>query len=159
MKRGDEGAQQPGDVQRVETRAALLEALQSFASRGIASATLARHEAGDLIKFYGVAGSPFFRFLYPTRGGAVGKFGLERYNGSPRGIAFHHDALRCAAERAARVAGISVYGGDAVVRPDGTFCLIDFNDFPSFSAFRDEAAAAIVQHLLSLRVTPTHFTR
>ena len=48
-----------------------------------------------------------------------------------------------AAARLARLVGIQVYGGDAVLLSDGTFAIIDFNDWPSFSSCREEAAAAI----------------
>ena len=32
---------------------------------------------------------------------------------------------------------------EAIVRADGSFCVIDFNDWPSFSRCREEAAEAI----------------
>ena len=47
------------------------------------------------------------------------------------------------AERLAAVIGLDVYGGDCIVRSDGTFAIIDFNDWPSFSRCREEAAKAI----------------
>ena len=53
--------------------------------------------------------------------------------------------MRLAAERASRVAGVDVYGVDCIVRADGSVCLIDFNDWPSFSRCRDEAAQAIAK--------------
>lgn len=48
------------------------------------------------------------------------------------------------AEKAGAVV-VDVYGGDCIVRPDGTFCVIDFNDWPSFSRCRGEAAEAIAR--------------
>ena len=47
-------------------------------------------------------------------------------------------------QRLAAAVGVDVYGGDAIIRADGSFCLIDFNDWPSFSRCRDAAADAIV---------------
>ena len=40
-------------------------------------------------------------------------------------------------------ADVAIYGGDCIVRDDGSFALIDFNDWPSFARCREEAAAAI----------------
>ena len=57
---------------------------------------------------------------------------------------FSVDDLHQTVERLAAAVGIDVYGGDVIVRQDGTFCIIDFNDWPSFSRCRDEAAEAIV---------------
>lgn len=59
-------------------------------------------------------------------------------------------AMHTAATQVARQSEFSIYGGDAILREDGTFVFIDFNDFPSFSACLPEASAAIVQHSLSL---------
>ena len=46
-------------------------------------------------------------------------------------------------ERLAQLVGIEVYGGDAIIDSEGRFYIIDFNDWPSFSRCRDEAAEAI----------------
>ena len=48
-------------------------------------------------------------------------------------------------ERLAAATGVSIYGGDAIVRADGSFCLIDFNDWPSFSRCREEAADVVTE--------------
>ena len=47
-------------------------------------------------------------------------------------------------------AGLDVYGGDCIVREDGTFCIIDLNDWPSFSRCREEAAKAIAGKVCKL---------
>lgn len=78
---------------------------------------LTAHVEGTLVKFYGVAD----RFF------------------SPQG----YPQVAEAAARLACLVGIQVYGGDAVLLSDGTFAIIDFNDWPSFSSCREEAAAAI----------------
>ena len=84
----------------------------------------------------------FFRFFYPGDDGQW-KFGDERRNGRPCHYRFSAPGLRAMAERAASIAGTDVYGGDCIVRADGSVCIIDFNDWPSFSRCRDEAAEAI----------------
>ena len=40
-----------------------------------------------------------------------------------------------------------LYGGDAVVSSEGDIRIIDFNDWPSFSACRDDAAKAIAARI------------
>lgn len=55
------------------------------------------------------------------------------------------DNLRHEAERLAAIIGIDVYGGDCIVCADGTFAIIDFNDWPSFSPCVEEAAEHIAE--------------
>jgi hypothetical protein len=43
----------------------------------------------------------------------------------------------------AAAVGLQVYGGDCIVTVDGAWYMIDFNDWPSFSRCREEAAEAI----------------
>ena len=74
---------------------------------------------GKEVKFYGVRG----RYFYPK--------GMNE--------------LRHEAERLADIIGIDVYGGDGIVRDDGTFAIIDFNDWPSFSPCVEEAAEHIAE--------------
>ena len=77
------------------------------------------------------------------------KFGLERHNGEPHHYAYNAEALQQAANVAARALGLTIYGGDAIVSPDGHFYIIDFNDWPSFAACRKEAAKAIAERIES----------
>ncbi|MFS6554926.1 hypothetical protein VPJ68_05445, partial [Parabacteroides distasonis] len=44
-----------------------------------------------------------------------------------------------------------MYGGDAIVTADGNFVIIDFNDWPSFSRCRDEAAEAIAEYVKKMK--------
>ena len=149
LKRGDACAQERGDVVLLHDEAGVRAALQAFARRGIGSAVGLQHVPGDLVKFYGVEGTDFFYYYYPTAGGHFSKFGLERANGAPGGYVFDVAALKRTADRAARLSGLTVYGGDCIVRPAGDFCLIDFNDWPSFSLCKNEAAAAIARKLFN----------
>ena len=148
LKRGDACAQTAGDVRFIATQEDLEAALADFSARGVASALLSQHVEGDLVKFYGVEGALFFHVYYPTDGPSFSKFGLERHNGRPVHTPFSRTALNDAADEAARLSGFTVYGGDAVVRPDGSFLIIDFNDWPSFSRCRDDAAEAIAGQLV-----------
>ena len=45
----------------------------------------------------------------------------------------------------AAAVGLQIYGGDMIVTNDGSLYMIDFNDWPSFSRCREEAAEAIAR--------------
>ena len=66
-------------------------------------------------------------------------------NGAARHYPFDAEALHKEVAMVARYMNIQVYGGDAIVREDGSFCIIDFNDWPSFSRCANEAAEAIAK--------------
>jgi D-alanine-D-alanine ligase-like ATP-grasp enzyme len=55
------------------------------------------------------------------------------------------DAFFCAA----KALELEVFGGDAVVAPDGSLYIIDINAWPSFALFREEASSAIARHILT----------
>lgn len=114
--------------------------LSTFHERGINEVICTQHIDGDLIKFYGVK-ETFFHWYYPAP--ENGKFGLEKINGRAKQHSFNCEQLKETANEAARAIGIDIYGGDAIVTPNGDFYIIDLNDFPSFSSCREEAAKAI----------------
>ena len=146
LKRGDAAAQDKSDVQYAANPTELNEKIAAFQQRGITTYTVSAHVPGDLVKFYGVAGTDFFRYYYPTDDGDT-KFNDELRNGTARHYPFVVEALQADAEKLAQTVGISVYGGDCIIREDDSYCVIDFNDWPSFSRCRDEAAAAIAKLL------------
>ena len=142
LKRGDAAAQSKSDVQYAANQTELNAKIAAFKERGITSYTVSAHVPGDLVKFYGVAGTDFFRYYYPTDDGDT-KFDDEQRNGTARHYPFVVEALQADANKLAQAVGISVYGGDCIIREDGSYCVIDFNDWPSFSRCRQDAAAAI----------------
>lgn len=142
LKRGDGAAQQKEDVVFAVDEAERDRRLEDFMSRGIRDVVTTAHVRGDLVKFYGVAGTPFFRCYYPTDDGGS-KFGDECRNGKAMHYDFSRRLLMENATRLAGLLGLEVYGGDCIVRQDGTFAIIDFNDWPSFSRCRNDAAKAI----------------
>ena len=150
LKRGDQTAQSHGDVVFCENREALASALEAFRSRGITDYIVQPHVKGDLVKFYGVSPmaigndreEDFFRTFYPSDDGQS-KFGDEKINGKAHHYTFDADALRSTAARVAAITGVAVFGGDSIIKEDGSFVIIDFNDWPSFSRCRDDAANAI----------------
>lgn len=145
IKRGDGAAQSKVDVCFCEDATALAKAKEAFRLRGIEDMVVQAHVPGDLVKFYGVEGTGFFRVYYPGDDGQT-KFGDEARNGRPQHFAFSEAALKAEADRLAKAVCTPIYGGDAIIRENGSFVLIDFNDWPSFSRCRDDAAAAI-RHL------------
>lgn len=144
VKRADEPSQTALDVQYAGSREQADRIVAHMRARGVGRTVVEAHVAGDVVKFYGVAGTGFFRCYYPADDGQT-KFGDELRFGPPRHHAFCLGLMRQTAARAARLARLAIYGGDCVVRADGTFVLIDLNDFPSFSRCRDEAAEAIAR--------------
>jgi glutathione synthase/RimK-type ligase-like ATP-grasp enzyme len=103
------------------------------------------HKPGDLIKFYGVEGTDFFFWNYASKGHS--KFGLEKVNGKEKGYPVPADRIKFYADMTAKRLEAPIYGGDAIIDEEGNFWLIDFNDFPSFSSCRDEAAVAIAKRI------------
>ena len=142
IKRGDVAAQSKGDVQFAATKSELEQKRAEFAQRGISKYTISAHVPGDLIKFYGVAGTGFFRYYYPTDDGES-KFGDEQRNGAARHYPFDAAELQHSVNTLAEAVGVKVYGGDCIVDAEGYYYVIDFNDWPSFSRCREEAATAI----------------
>ena len=132
LKRGDVHASVTADVQWVDSRERLEAGLNDFVHRGIGLAALQAHRAGDEIKFYGVAGSAFFHWLY---------------SGTARKHPFDTARLQELGNQAAAVAGLDVFGGDVIVSPEGELTLIDLNDWPSFAPCRERASYAIAEHI------------
>lgn len=142
VKRADFHAIHREDVTLVRNRSELADVIAEYAVRDISRVVINEHLKGDLIKFYGVAGSDFFHWFYPYESNHS-KFGHEAINGKPTGIHFSLDALKAICSAAASALGITVYGGDCIVAADGTVRVIDFNDWPSFAPCREEASRAI----------------
>lgn len=135
------------DVCFVRTPTELIVALQALSARKVGSFVACQHCEGMLVKFYGVLGSDFFQCFVQEPNTSFSKFGLER-NNQQLSLSFSADALRLKAESIAAHSGIFIYGGDAIVTPEGDIKLIDFNDWPSFAPCVCEAAQAIVNLFL-----------
>ena len=93
-----------------------------------------RHEDGDLIKFYGVGPGQWFTWFYHDPSTA-------------RRLPFEIEDLAQQAELAAAAVKVEVFGGDAIVTPDGKIFIIDINSWPSFARVRSEAAVQIARRL------------
>lgn len=147
IKRGDFHAMHKEDVSYCRHIEEAQDMLQEYWLRGIKRAVINRHLEGDLIKFYGVSGQPFFYWFYPFDMGHS-KYGYEAVNGKSQGIPFSEEYLREICQKASETLEVKIYGGDCIVAPDGSIRIIDFNDWPSFAPCRKEAAPYIAKCLI-----------
>ena len=149
IKRGDFHAMHQEDVSYVRHPEEAQEVLQEYFLRGIKRAVINVHLTGDLVKFYGVRGTPFFFWFYPFDEGHS-KYGHEAINGKSKGIKFNLKEMKNICQRAAEELNVVIYGGDCIVSPEGEMRIIDFNDWPSFAPCRNEAAPHIAKAVISL---------
>ncbi|MDD5656329.1 MAG: hypothetical protein PHF00_03640 [Elusimicrobia bacterium] len=107
---------------------------QDFAAREIASLVLQQHVDGDLVKFYGVGPGRWFTYFYHDPSTA-------------RKFPFDIDILAAMASAGAAALKLEIFGGDAIITPQGRIYLIDMNSWPSFARVRGEAAIQIAWQL------------
>lgn len=134
IKRGDVHAIHREDVSLVYGDEELNFILKEFAHRGITEAILQEHIPGDVIKFYVVRGTDFFRWYY-----------LNENNNYQFDVSY----LKELSEKSAELLNLIIYGGDAIVSENGSITIIDINDWPSFANFRDEASRYIAKRIYS----------
>lgn len=144
VKRGDFHSIHKEDVTYVTNASDIKYILKEFAWREILQAVINEHLEGNLVKFYGVADTDFFYSFYPFDV-KHSKFGYEEKNGNDERYPFSKDHLKEVCARAATIMGVKVYGGDCIIAKDGSFKIIDFNDWPSFAPCRDVAAFHIAE--------------
>ena len=147
IKRGDFHAIHKEDVTFTYTKKEAKEILREYALREIPDAVISEHLMGDLVKFYGVYGTDFFFWFYPYDNNHHKYSEYESINGKSLYFAFDENKLKSIANESANVLGIDVYGGDAIVGADGSFHIIDLNDWPSFAPCREEAAGFIANRI------------
>lgn len=147
IKRGDFHAIHKEDVTFATSVEEAQCILSEYALRGITEAVLSEHLVGDLLKFYAVRGTGFFHWFYPYEHNHHKYANYESINGATLHYPFNIEDLKRGADRAASVLGVHIYGGDAIVSSDGTFHIIDLNDWPSFAPCRKEASRAIAHFL------------
>ena len=146
VKRADAAAQSKEDVCFCHDWAEVEKIRSTFMQRGITDIVTQAHVKGDVVKFYGVEGTDFFRYYY-SGDDTETKFGDEVRNGKPQYYPFSSSDLQTDAEKLACLLQTPIYGGDAIIQEDGSYVIIDFNDFPSFSKCRKEAAKAIFERV------------
>ena len=146
VKRADTAAQSKEDVCFCHDWSEVEKIKSTFMQRGITDVVTQAHVKGDVVKFYGVEGTGFFRYYY-SGDDTETKFGDEERNGKPQYYSFSSSNLQADAEKLACLLQTPIYGGDAIIQEDGSYVIIDFNDFPSFSKCRKEAAKAIFERV------------
>lgn len=140
IKRADCFAMHKEDVTYVRHTEEAQEILQEFFLRGIKRAVINRHLPGELVKFYGVAGTPFFFWFYPREDNPRSTADIPASH-----AAFDVDSLKNICARSAEVLDVKIYGGDCIVGDDGSLAIIDFKDWPSFAPCRNEGATQIAR--------------
>ena len=131
VKRGFGCRESADDVQYAPDYATAVQVRDQMLARGVAAVDMRAHVVGDWLKFYGVAGIGFFYAYYPD-GNAKNKLDEDKLENMIQWALGGID-------------GLQVYGGDCIVREDGTPVLLDLNDWPSFSPCRKKAADAIAE--------------
>lgn len=149
VKRGDEHTRHREDVTYARHPQEAQEIIQEFFLRGIHRAVINRHLKGDLVKFYGVASTPFFFWFYPFDE-HHSKYGAEAINGAAQHHDFDLEHLKSICNKASDALDVKIYGGDCIIAEDGSISIIDFNDWPSFAPCRQEAAPVIARMVMNL---------
>lgn len=140
IKRADFHVQHKEDVSYVRTPEEAQELVQEYFLRGISRAAIQRHIDGELIQFYAVAGTPFFFWFFPMH---------PSQKMTPETRDQYEEPLKRMTSRAAQELGLTVYGGECILTPEGKISIIDFNDWPSFAACRPQASVAIAKAVLA----------
>ena len=114
-----------GDTAEIKTEDDLAVALQTFREKDVKDVLVQEYVDGKHVKFYGVGE----------------KIYLPGYEGEST------EDMKRYASKTARLIGLDIYGGD-IMHANGVAYVIDMNDWPSFSAIREQAAMDIAEHIL-----------
>ncbi|MDE5843962.1 MAG: hypothetical protein K2H44_01065 [Muribaculaceae bacterium] len=144
IKRGDFHSIHNEDVTFAGDAAAAQELLQEYFLRGIERAVINQHIEGELIKFYGILDGEFFNWHYIFKDNTS-----ESTISSKSEVKLDIEKLKEICDNAASVLDVKIYGGECVVSPTGEITIIDFNDWPSFSTCRSDAALQITRFVMS----------
>lgn len=146
LKKCDGCTEYSYDTAFCPTKKELEQAVRKMKDAGYQHWMVQAHQVGDLVKFYGVEGTDFFHWQYASQGHS--KFELEKINGKEKGYPFEATHIKEYADQLAKRLNVPIYGGDVIIDENGGLWFIDFNDFPSFSSCREEAAKAIANRVL-----------
>jgi glutathione synthase/RimK-type ligase-like ATP-grasp enzyme len=130
IKRGDAHAVHTEDVVLVYNKNEAIGIISEFQRRDIKQAVLQENLIGDTVKFYAIRDMNFFHWYH--------------LNGTYH-TKFDETKLKKLAFKSAEILGLYVFGGDAVISPDGDITIIDINDWPSFAPVREEACKLIAK--------------
>jgi glutathione synthase/RimK-type ligase-like ATP-grasp enzyme len=122
-------AREAEDILKVNAAEGLVPALAMFAERGVGRVLFQEHIEGEAIRFCGVGRERFW---------------FWRSVATRRHLPYA-DALAALGRDASARLGLEIYGGDAVVTPEGEIFLIGLNDWPSFTGCHADASDAIAE--------------
>ena len=155
LKLPDESVTDKDDIIYAGTPAEYREALTRYHSRAITEVLVCEHLEGDLLKFYAVSGDRYLYTLYPKQSG-YSKFGYEANNSDVKFYPYKTERLKEICNIMSHETGITVFGGDCIITPDGKINIIDLNDWPSFSPCAEEASEAIAAAVAETIETTQH---
>jgi len=133
VKRSDAHAVQKEDVVYSDNKMKVEYILKEFRNRGFKNCVIQNHVRGNTVKFYSVYGSDFF-YYYTTD---------LKYC-----INFDEELLKNIAAKAAKVLGLEVFGGDAIITEESEIFIVDMNDWPSFAPVREKASKEIAKLII-----------
>lgn len=130
------------DVTWVETPLEADTRVMELAAQLVPDIVVTKHIEGDLLKVYAVA--PDFVYAFYPQEMNYTKFGTaEQHNSGLAHIPYSVAELHAIARGIGQTFGIEIFGFDVIVEPSGRIVVIDVNDWPSFSAYREKAATSI----------------
>ncbi len=144
VKRGDTHSYIVDDVRFVTSADECVAVLGNLHSRGVRRAVLSPHIHGRVVKFYGVTKVDFFHWRMVSLE-KESKFGLESYNDNHIVPSFDQEHFKEICFNSAKVLGVEVFGGDAIISERGKITLVDLNDWPSFSGCVQDAGLGIAK--------------
>jgi len=137
-----EGGTRHDDVIWVETPLQADARILELVEQRVPDIVVTKHVCGDLLKVYAVA--PDFVYAFYPQEMNYTKFGTaEQHNSTLAHIPYNKEELESIAWGISHTFGIDIFGFDVIVEPGGRIVVIDVNDWPSFSAYREKAASAI----------------
>ncbi|MCX5783546.1 MAG: hypothetical protein NTW04_03790 [Elusimicrobia bacterium] len=139
LKRGDVHNTCDHDVVFISNWADSAKVREDFQSREITTVAVQENIPGDVIKFYGVGPFKWFDWFYHRPDTA------QRH-------AFNVETLENYAGQVAHAVGLEIYGGDAIITPQGKIYIIDINSWPSFARVRNEVKQHIAKHVFERAV-------
>ncbi len=148
LKRADSYTLCEEDLVYADTLPVYRAALKRFCERGISELIASEHHEGNIVKFYGVGQAGFFYSCH-SRPRKDPKLPYSFSGSLSPSSGYDELALRELAFKVAGTMKLLVWGGDAIVKRDGSILLLDMNDFPSFRPCMEAAAKAIAESVIS----------
>lgn len=134
------------DVKYVRTPLEADSEVVRMVTEGYSDIIVSRHIEGRVLKCYCITNgeSVWVKHFFPQDEGYT-KFGDEQYNSQNNEISAEVNEIKLTeiSKTVASALGLQIFGFDAILSADGRISIIDVNDWPSFSRFRDEAADEI----------------